>query len=138
MSEPLAIVWPRPLPEGSAPTTVSVTQDGAGRWFVSMLCEDRPTPMPDTGAAVGIDAGITSLLALSLPIERLSNERGKIHNPKHERGDRQRLAKAQRDLSRKAQGSNNRAKARLKVGRAHARIADRRRDFLHKVTTARV
>ncbi|WP_354642891.1 RNA-guided endonuclease InsQ/TnpB family protein [Kitasatospora camelliae] len=139
MSEPLEIVWSRPLPEGSTPTTVTVSQDSAGRWFVSLLCDDRPAPMPATDAAVGIDVGITSLLALSRPIPGLTDEQGKISNPKHEQKDRARLAKAQRNLSRKAKGEGrNRAKARLKVGRAHARIADRRTDFLHKVTTALV
>ncbi|MER7755288.1 transposase [Kitasatospora sp. NPDC097643] len=126
MDQPLDIVWSRPLPEGSVPSTVTVSQDAAGRWFVSMLCDDRPT-MPDpVNAAVGIDAGITSLVTLS------TGE--KIANPRHERKDRERLAKAQRDLARKAKGSNNRAKARLKVARTHARIADRRRDFLHQLT----
>ncbi|WP_424217575.1 RNA-guided endonuclease InsQ/TnpB family protein (plasmid) [Streptomyces sp. BI20] len=128
MSEPLDIVWSRPLPEGVAPSTVTVSQDAAGRWFVSMLCDDRPT-MPDPiNAAVGIDAGVTSLVTLS------TGE--KITNPKFERGDRARPAKAQRNLSRKAKGDGaNRAKARRKVARVHARIADRRRDFLHKLTT---
>ncbi|MFE0459441.1 RNA-guided endonuclease InsQ/TnpB family protein [Kitasatospora sp. NPDC058965] len=127
MDRPLAIVWSRPLPEGSSPSTVTVSQDSAGRWFVSMLCEDRPTVPEPIRAAVGIDAGITSLVTLS------TGE--KVANPKHERKDRERLARAQRELSRKARGSNNRAKARLKVARVHARIADRRRDFLHKLTT---
>ncbi|MEU9048773.1 MULTISPECIES: RNA-guided endonuclease TnpB family protein [unclassified Kitasatospora] len=138
MAGPLRIVWSRPLPEGSTPTMVTVSQDSAGRWFVSVLCDDRPAPMPVTNAAVGIDAGIASLLVLSRPIEGLTDGHGKIRNPRHERNDRQRLAKAQRDLARKAKGSKNRDKARLKVGRAHVRIADRRRDFLHKVTTALV
>ncbi|MFJ9697997.1 RNA-guided endonuclease InsQ/TnpB family protein [Kitasatospora sp. NPDC101183] len=139
MADPLDIVWSRPLPDGRTPTTVTVSQDSAGRWFVSMLCDDRPRPMPTTDATVGIDVGITSLLTLSRPIEGLTDRQGKICNPRHERKDRRRLAKAQRDLARKAAGDGkNRAKARLKVGRAHARIADRRRDFLHKVTTALV
>lgn len=56
-------------------------------------------------------------------------------NPRHERRDRARLARVQRELSRKAKGSSNRAKARVKVARVHARIADRRRDFLHKLST---
>jgi len=76
---------------------------------------------------VGIDAGLTSLATLS------TGE--KVTNPRHERAGRARLALYQRRLSRKAKGSANRAKARLKVARAHARIADRRRDFLHKLTT---
>ena len=128
MAEPLRIVWSRPLPEGATPSTVTVSQDAAGRWFVSMLCDDAITSAPPTTHAVGIDAGITSLVTLS------TGE--KIANPKHERKDRARLARSQRELSRKAKGDGaNRAKARRKVARVHARIADRRRDFLHKLTT---
>jgi putative transposase len=128
MTEPLAIVWSRPLPESASPSTVTVSQDAAGRWFVSVLCDDRPTMPAPVNAAVGIDAGITSLVTLS------TGE--KVTNPKHERADRERLAKAQRNLARKAKGDgSNRAKARLKVGRVHARIADRRGDFLHQLTT---
>ncbi|MEV0692939.1 RNA-guided endonuclease TnpB family protein [Streptomyces sp. NPDC050388] len=127
MTEPLDIRWSRPLPQGAEPTTVTVSRDSAGRWFVSMLVEDTIAPAPATDAAVGLDAGITSLVTLS------TGE--KIANPRHERRDRARLAKAQRELSRKAKGSANRAKARRKVARVHARIADRRRDFLHKLST---
>ena len=58
MSEPLDIRWSRPLPEGSEPTTVTVSRDAAGRWFVSMLCDDIITPAPATTNTVGIDAGI--------------------------------------------------------------------------------
>jgi transposase len=57
----------------------------------------------------------------------------KVTNPKHERRERVRLARARRRLSRKAKGSVNREKARRKVARVHARITDRRRDFLHHV-----
>ncbi|WP_406375605.1 transposase [Streptomyces sp. NBC_00647] len=127
MADPLDIRWSRALPEGAEPTTVTVSRDSAGRWFVSLLCEGTVTLAPDTTAAVGIDAGITSLVTLS------TGE--KIANPRHERRDRARLAKAQRELSRKVKGSSNREKARRKVARVHARIADRRRDFLHKLTT---
>ncbi|MER5225623.1 RNA-guided endonuclease InsQ/TnpB family protein [Streptomyces flaveus] len=128
MAEPLDIVWSRPLPEGSVPTTVTVSRDAAGRWFVSMLCDD-PTvkPLAATDAAVGIDVGLDHLLALS------TGE--KIANPRHERRDRARLAKAQRNCARKEKGSANREKARRKVARIHARITDRRRDGLHKLTT---
>ncbi|MFI5878846.1 RNA-guided endonuclease InsQ/TnpB family protein [Streptomyces sp. NPDC051554] len=127
MSGPLDIRWSRHLPEGSVPTTVTVSRDSAGRWFVSLLCDDRITPAPATTNAVGIDAGITSLVTLS------TGE--KVTNPRHERRDRARLAKAQRELSRKTKGSANGEKARRKVARVHARIADRRRDHLHKLTT---
>jgi putative transposase len=129
MTEPLDIVWSRPLPCGAKPSTVTVSQDPAGRWFVSLLCDDPSVqPLPATESAVGIDVGLDHLLILS------TGE--KITNPKHERRDRVRLAKAQRKLSRKAKGDGaNRTKARRKVAKIHARIADRRRDLLHKLTT---
>ncbi|MFE1265803.1 RNA-guided endonuclease InsQ/TnpB family protein, partial [Streptomyces albogriseolus] len=127
MTEPLDIRWSRPLPEGTEPTTATVSRDAAGRWFVSLLCEDTITPAPATTNAVGLDAGITSLVTLS------TGE--KIANPRHERRDRARLARAQRELSRKAKGSANQEKARKRVARVHAWIADRRRDFLHKLST---
>ncbi|MET7843896.1 RNA-guided endonuclease TnpB family protein [Streptomyces sp. NPDC005356] len=129
MSEPLGIAWSRPLPEGASPSTVTVSQDSAGRWFVSMLCEDPAVkPLPATDTAIGIDAGLDHLLTLS------TGE--KIANPRHERRDRARLGLAQRRLAKKAKGDGtNRAKARRKVAKIHARIADRRRDHLHKLTT---
>ncbi|WJK40326.1 transposase [Solwaraspora sp. WMMA2056] len=127
MSDPLDIVWSRPLPQGAVPSTVTVSQDAAGRWFVSLLCDDRIEPAPATSTVVGVDAGLDSLFTLS--------DGEKIPNPRHERRDRDRLARAQRNLARKAKGSANRARARLKVARIHARIADRRHDHLHKLTT---
>ncbi|MBB4786121.1 RNA-guided endonuclease InsQ/TnpB family protein [Streptomyces rapamycinicus] len=129
MDQSLDIVWSRPLPEGALPSTVTVSQDAAGRWFVSFLVEDPAVqPLPAGGSAVGIDAGLGHLLTLS------TGE--KIANPRHERRDRARLARAQRNLARKARGDGtNRAKARRKVARVYTRIADRRRDHLHKLTT---
>jgi len=59
----------------------------------------------------------------------------KITNPRHERVDRKRLARAQRALTRTTRGSNNREKARRKVARVHARIADRQRDHRHTLST---
>ncbi len=127
MPAPLAIVWSRPLPEGAEPSTVTVSRDAAGRWHISILAECPIETLPPAGAVVGIDAGITSLVTLS------TGE--KVTNPGHERRGRARLAKAQRALSRTQKGSANRAKARVTVARAHARITDRRRDHLHKLST---
>lgn len=129
MAEPLTIVWSRPLPQGAKPSTATVSRDSANRWYVSLLVED-PTvkPLPANGNAVGIDAGLDHLITLS------TGE--KIGNPRYERADRERLARAQRNLGRKAKGEGtNRAKARLKVARIYARITDRRRDHLHRLTT---
>ncbi|MFF0727763.1 RNA-guided endonuclease InsQ/TnpB family protein [Streptomyces sp. NPDC004134] len=128
MTELLDIRWSRPLPEDAKPSTATVSRDAAGRWYVSLLCDD-PTvvPLPTEENAVGIDAGLDHLLTLS------TGE--KIANPRHERKDRARLAKAQRNLAKKAKGSANRARARLEVAKVYVRVADRRRDALHKITT---
>ncbi|MEU2860063.1 transposase, partial [Streptomyces mirabilis] len=97
MTEPLAVVWSRPLPEGAKPSTVTVSQDSAGRWFVSLLCDDPGVkPLPARGNAVGIDAGLEHLLTLS------TGE--KITNPRHERRDRAALAREQRRLAKKEKG----------------------------------
>jgi putative transposase len=128
MSEPLNIVWSRPLPVGAMPSTVTVSQDPAGRWFVSLLCDDVIAAVPVVCTAVGIDAGIDSLLTLS------NGE--KVVNPRHEQSHRSLLVRAQRILARKVKGDGaNRAKARRRVARIYARMADRRRDHLHKLTT---
>ncbi len=124
---PLDIRWSRPLPEGAEPSTVTVSRDAAGRWHISILVECALETLQPAATTVGVDAGITSLVTLS------TGE--KVTNPRHARRDRTRLMKAQRELSRKVKGSANRQRARLKVARVHARITDRRRDHLHKLST---
>jgi putative transposase len=119
MAEPLDIRWSRPLPEGAEPSTVTVSRDAAGRWHVSLLVDTSVAHHAQINTAIGVDAGVSTLLTLS------TGE--KITNPGHDRRDRARLAKKQ-------MGSNNRAKARLRVARVHARSADRRRDHLHKLS----
>ncbi|QYB00898.1 transposase [Rhodococcus sp. USK10] len=126
-SEPLDIRWSRPLPEGVTPSQVTVSRNARGQYHISILVEDTIPELEPVERVVGLDAGITSLYTLS------TGE--KITNPRHEGRDRERLAKAQRTLARKQKGSRNRAKARLKVAKIHGRIADRRRDYLHTLST---
>lgn len=126
-NQPLDIRWSRPLPEDAQPSRVTVSRDAAGRYHISILVEAVTNEYPPTISTVGVDAGITSLYTLS------TGE--KIANPRHEKRDRKKLAHAQQGVSRKQKGSNNRAKARLKVARIYARITDRRRDNLHKLST---
>ncbi|MFI5720240.1 RNA-guided endonuclease InsQ/TnpB family protein [Nocardia sp. NPDC051750] len=126
-SEPLDIRWSRSLPRGAVPSQVTVSRDTAGRYHISILVEETVAELPVSPDALGVDAGITSLYTFS------TGE--KVPNPRHEKRDRARLVKAQRVLSKKEMGSANRAKARLRVARVHARIADRRRDHLHKLST---
>ncbi|WP_327087959.1 transposase [Nonomuraea sp. NBC_01738] len=127
MRAPLAIVWSRPLPPRARPSTVTVSRDSIGRWFVSILVEEAIRPLPPTNRAVGLDMGITTLVTTS------SGE--KIANLGLERAARRKLARAQRSLSRKQEGSANRGKARLRVAKIYARTADRRRDHLHKISS---
>jgi putative transposase len=127
MDAPLDVVWSRPLPEDAVPSTVTVSQDRAGRWFVSLRVEVPAARGPATTKMVGIDAGVNRLLTIS--------DGEMVDNPRHEQRERAALVRAQRALARKEMGSRNREKARLKVARVHARVADRRRDLLQKVTT---
>jgi len=127
MDTPLHIHWSRPLPDGAAPTTITLSRDTAGRYFVSILIEEELAPLPLVDAQVGIDLGLHDMVALD------SGE--KVGNPRFFAQDEKKLAQAQRRLAKKQRGSRNRDKARKKVARIHARIADRRRDFTHKLST---
>lgn len=127
MAAPLPICFSRTIPRAARVTTVTVSRDAAGRYFVSMLCDDAVQALPAAESRVGIDLGLTHFAILSTG--------DKIAAPNTLRKGEARLAKLQRRLAKKVKGSSNRAKARCKVARAHARIADARRDFLHKLST---
>lgn len=128
MAAPLAIRWSRPLPKDANPSSTTVSLDAAGRWHVSLLCEDGSIkPLPKLKTAVGIDLGISALATLS------TGE--KISNPKHDDRERRRKKLLSQSLARKRKGSRNRDKARQKLARLHARVTDRRRDHLHKLST---
>ena len=128
MSAPLDIRWSRTLPANTEPSTVTVSLDAAGRWHVSLLCDDRSIQaLPPLKTAVGIDVGVTTLAMLS------TGE--KIANPRHDEREMTRKRILSRRLARKQKGSRNRAKARLRLASLHARVADRRRDHLHKLST---
>lgn len=128
MTASIDIRWSRPLPEGVQPSTVTVSLDASGRWHISLLCEDASIkPLPKLKTAVGIDLGLTSLVTLSTG--------KKIANPKHDARELARKRILSRRLAHKVKGSKNRDKARQKLARLHARVADRRRDHLHKLST---
>lgn len=117
--------WSRPFQ--SAPTTITITKDCAGRYFVTLCLDEHFDALPKTGEGIGVDFGINRLATLS------NGER--IANPQHGIKRRQELAHQQRHLARKTKGSKRREKQRRKVARIHARMADARQDYLHKVTT---
>jgi putative transposase len=117
--------WSRGLP--SKPTSVTVIRDAAGRFFASFVVEVTPQPLPDTGIECGIDLGLGHFAVL--------DDGTKVSAPRFLRRAEKKLKRMQRELSRKQTGSRNREKARATVARAHARVADARRDFHHKLST---
>ncbi|WPB96100.1 RNA-guided endonuclease InsQ/TnpB family protein [Streptomyces malaysiensis] len=119
------VKWSRRLP--STPSTVTVIKDAAGRYFCSFVVDAGPGTLPPTTPEVGIDLGLGHFAVLS--------DGTKVHNPRFLRRAGKRLRRAQQVLSRKEKGSRNRDKARLKVARAHARVADARREFHHQLST---
>lgn len=121
---PLPIRWSRPLP--CPPLSITLSRDRAGRYFISCLCAFSPETLPVSSKTVGIDLGLTDLF--------ITSDGHKAGNPRHLKRYEAKLAVLQRRLVRKQKGSKNRAKARHKVARLHARIADCRRDALHQAT----
>ncbi|WP_422472855.1 RNA-guided endonuclease InsQ/TnpB family protein [Endozoicomonas sp. ALB032] len=122
--EPLNIRWSREL--SSEPSSVTISKDRAGRYFVSMLCEFEAKAMPIRNKTVGIDLGLNDLF--------ITSDGEKSGNPRHTKRYERKLAYLQRQLSKKQKGSSNRAKAKLKVARIHAKIADCRMDATHKAS----
>ena len=124
--DPLAIRWSRRFT--GQPSSITVSLDTAGRYHVSFLVEEEQAALPVTPKMVGLDLGLTHRV--------ITSDGNKIPNPRFIRQTERKLARAQRALSRKQRGSNNRAKARLKVARLHAKRADQRRDATHKLLQA--
>lgn len=118
------VKWTRDLP--SDPTSVTLIKDRSGRYFVSFVVESDPYAdiLPPADGEQGIDLGLTRFAVLA--------DGTHIASPKYLRRAEKKLKKRQRELSRKAKGSNNRDKARIKVARAHAAVADARRNFHHQ------
>jgi putative transposase len=121
----LKVKWSRSIP--AAPTSLTVTKDSAGRYFLSFVVDTAPDPLPELDTEAGTDLGLSAFAVLS--------DGRKIAAPRFLRRAEKKLKRLRRDLSRKAKGSNNRTKARIKVARQHAKVADRRRDWHHKEST---
>jgi putative transposase len=118
--------WSRDLP--SAPSSVTVIKDPADRYFASFVVQTVPDLLPEAESVIGIDLGLTHFAVLS--------DGRKITSPRFLRRAEKKLRRAQQALSRKEKGSRNRDKARIKVARCHARVADARREFHHQLSTA--
>lgn len=125
MKEPLKIRWSRYFT--GTPITVTVSKDPSNRYFVSFQVEEELEQWEQGSEELGLDLGIKDIVVASNGFAS--------GNPKHYRKYKARLKTLQRRLARKKKGSNNYYKARLKVAKLHAKIADCRKDFLHKLST---
>ncbi len=126
----IEVRWSRELP--SEPSSVTVIKDAAGRYFASFVVETDPAAdagrFPPDGTDVGIDLGLTAFAVLS--------DGTVIRSPGFLRRAERKLRRAQRAHGRKQKGSSNKDKSRVRLARTHARVADKRADFHHKVSTA--
>ncbi|MCX6656874.1 MAG: transposase [Candidatus Bathyarchaeota archaeon] len=104
--------------------TLTVTRSRAGKWFAVFSSEVEARPILDRLPAVGVDLGLSSLVALSDGTVFMA--------PRKYREAEEGLGRAQRSLSRKARGSGNREKARVKIARLSERVVNQRRDFSYK------
>lgn len=123
----LPVRWSRSLP--ARPSSVTVIRDAAGRYFASFVVQtSADETMPSVDSEIGIDLGLTHFAVMS--------DGTKVAAPKFLRRAARKLKRLQQALSRKTKGSNRRKKAVVKVARAHARVADTRRDWQHKLSTS--
>lgn len=109
--------------------SVTVSQSPSNKYYVSICCtEVEPEAFPKTGRMVGCDLGIKDFLVFS-------DTSDSIKNPRFLNQDLKKLARLQRELSRKTINSSNWHKARIKVAKQHDKIQNKRNDFLHKLST---
>lgn len=106
--------------------SATVSQTSSGKYFVSVLVEKKSTPLPSTGAMVGIDLGIKDLL--------ITSDGEKFDNIRTTQKYENKLAREQRKLSHKVKSSSNYNKQRIKVARIYERIRNTRLDNLHKIS----
>lgn len=114
--------------------TVTISRTTTGKYFASVLCDDgvelpAKKPVSEAGT-IGIDLGLKHFATLS--------DGRKIDNPRPLRRRLKRLARAQRIQARRTKGGKNRDKQRRVVARCHEKVANTRKDFLHKLTTSLV
>ena len=115
------------IPQGRI-LNATVSQEPSGKYYVSLCCTDvEIDPFEKNGSVVGIDLGIKEFC--------ITSDGNMIPNPKYLKKSLGKLARLQKELSRKSKGSLNRNKARIKVARLQEHIANQRKDFLQKLST---
>ena len=106
----------------------TISQEPSGKYYVSLCCTDVDIPtLEKTNNSIGVDLGIKEFC--------ITSDGEMIENPRYLKKSLDKLAKLQRELSRKTKGGSNRNKARIKVTRLQEHIANQRKDFLQKLST---
>lgn len=124
---PIDVRWSRDLP--SEPSSCTLSRNPSGEYYVSFVCE-APPKLTNGSGMKGFDLGLSHYL--------IDSDGNKLDNPRHYVSYQKKLAKLQRQHSRKVKGSKNREKSRVKVAKLHQRITNVRNDFLHKLTRSLV
>lgn len=115
------------IPQGRI-LNATISQEPSGKYYVSLCCTDvEMKALEKTGGMIGLDLGIKEFCATS--------DGEKVENPRYLKKSLSKLAKLQRELSRKAKGGSNCNKARIKVARQFEKISNQRKDFLQKLST---
>ena len=120
----------RNIPDNSKMLSCTISMNCCGQYFVSILVDVVIPNKGKTGKSVGIDLGLKSFATLSDGVV--------IDNIKFFREKQSEIAKIQRHLSRKNKGSNRHRKNKIKIARLYNKIANKRNNFLHNVTTSLV
>lgn len=107
--------------------SATISKTTSNKYYISILVDTENIKLPKSNNKIGVDLGLKEFAICS--------NGDRFDNPKNLRKSEKKLAKLQKELSRKVKGSNNRYKARLKVAKLHQRIANQRKDFLHKLST---
>lgn len=122
----MRVRWSRNLP--SLPSSVTIIREPDGHYYASFVVERDPQPLPETEQETGADLGIARLATCA----DNNGNRSDIPNPKHQQRHQRKLARVQREKSRRQKGSANRAKSRRKEAQQHSKVARSRRDYHHK------
>jgi putative transposase len=119
----LRVVWSRDLP--TAPKSVTVYRDAAGRWWASFVVRVEAEDIGVTKESTGLDVGLTTFATTEFPGADVSN-------PRFARQAAKALARSHHNLSRKKKGSSNRSRAKTTTAKVYAHTTNQRKDWQHK------
>lgn len=122
----VGVRWSRALP--STPSSVTIIREPDGHYYASFVVERKEEPLPPISRESGVDVGLARLATIADTTGRFKD----IPNPKHMARKRRKLARLEREKSRRRKGSANRAKTRRKIAIQHGKVARARRDYHHK------